>query len=105
MVASRASQYGVSFALLDRIINCESGYSVAVQSKHRYHAGNVPRGYRVGDTEQSFGLVQVHLPAHPNVSYAQAIDPEFATDFLAKNVAQGRASWWSCYTNPHVAMR
>lgn len=67
-----------------------------IQSKHTYHAGNVPRGYKVGDREQSYGLAQIHLPAHPHITKEQAIDPEFAVEFLAKNLANGKAGMWTC---------
>jgi hypothetical protein len=63
----------------------------------------VPRGFRVGDREQSFGLVQIHLPAHPQVSKEQALDPEFAINFLAKSLQNGKGGMWSCYK--HIAMR
>jgi len=79
------------------IISCESQWSTAIQSNHRYHEGNTPKGYNVGTREQSYGLVQIHLPAHPSITKEQATDPEFAVDFLAKNIAAGRASMWSCY--------
>lgn len=80
------------------IVNCESQYNVAIQSAHRYTATNAPRGYKQGDREQSFGLVQIHVPVHP-VTREQAIQPIFAIDFLAKHIAQGQASMWSCYNN------
>lgn len=98
-----ASRYGVSAYAMGNIINCESQWDIKIQSRHRYTASNVPRGYKVGDREQSFGLVQLHLPAHPNITKEQALNPEFAIDFLAKNLAQGRASMWTC--SKHVAMR
>lgn len=82
---------------MDSIVACESGYVYDVQSHHKYTATNVPKGYKVGDREQSYGLVQIHLPVHPNISHSQAIDPEFAIDFLGKNLAQGKANIWSCY--------
>lgn len=85
------------------IISCESEWNTSVQSKHRYTPTNVPAGYKVGDREQSFGLVQIHLPAHPHVSYNQAVDPEFSIEFLARNIAAGKASMWSCYNQ--IAMR
>lgn len=77
------------------IIHCESQGSTTIQSNHRYST-YVPKGYQVGDREQSFGLVQIHLPAHPNITKEQAINPEFAIEFLAKNLKAGRASMWTC---------
>lgn len=88
---------------MDSIIRCESQYQVAVQSNHRYTATNAPKGYKPGDREQSFGLVQIHLPAHPSISKDQALDPEFAVDFLAKSIKEGNARMWSCYNQ--VAQR
>lgn len=84
------------------IISCESQYNPSIQSHHTYHSGNVPQGYSVGDREESYGLVQIHIPVH-NVTKEQAIDPKFAIDFLAKNIAKGKASMWSCYNQ--MAMR
>ena len=81
------------------VINCESQYHPSIQSKHVYTERNVPKGYAVGDREQSYGLVQIHLPAHSSVTKAQATDPEFAVDFLAKNLAVGKGSMWTCYNN------
>ncbi len=46
--------------------------------------------------EDSWGLAQIHLPAHPEVSKEQATDPEFAIDFLVKNVSEGKAYMWTC---------
>lgn len=85
------------------IISCESGWNPNIQSSHHYTAKNVPKGYKVGDREQSFGLVQIHAPAHPGITKEQALDPEFAIDFLARNIAAGKASMWSC--SKMLAMR
>lgn len=84
------------------IINCESQWSTTIQSNHRYTT-NAPRGYKPGDREQSYGLVQIHLPAHPHITKEQATDPEFAIEFLAKNIKDGRQGMWTCAR--HVAMR
>ena len=89
--------------MMNTVVNCESQYVTDIQSKHRYKKDRPHEGVVRGQREQSFGLVQIHLPAHPNVKMEQAVDPEFAIDFLAKNLAQGRGAMWSCY-NSHVAM-
>lgn len=86
---------------MSTIISCESQWGTEVQSEHRYHEGNVPKGYKVGDREQSFGLVQIHLPAHPDISKKQAVNPQFAIQFLAKNIKDGHIGMWSC---SHLAM-
>lgn len=93
----KAREYKVNAQTMLAVIGCESQYQIDIQSHHTYHEGNVPKGYSVGDREQSFGLVQIHLPVHPNITKEQAIDPEFAVDFLAKNLSAGRGGMWSCY--------
>jgi len=88
---------------MEGIIGCESRWNPTIQSHWTYSDTNVPRGYSPGDREQSFGLVQIHLPAHTDVSYSEAIDPEFSVKFLAENLAAGRHDMWSCYGK--LAMR
>jgi hypothetical protein len=85
----------VSAYKMTAIIGCESAGSTTVQSHHRYTTTNAPAGYKAGDREQSYGLVQIHVPVH-NVTIEQATDAEFAIDFMAKNMAAGRTSWWTC---------
>lgn len=76
-----AVKYGVSESLMRQIIKCESGF----------------RPDAIGDGGYSYGLVQIHLPSHPYVTSEQAKDPEFAVDFLAKNLAVNKGSMWTCY--------
>lgn len=86
----KAWQYDVDATLLKRIIECESGGDMAsttIQSRH----------YKDGIREQSFGLVQIHLPSNPDMTYEQAIDPNFSIDYLAKQLSKGRGYLWTCY--------
>lgn len=58
-----------------------------------------------GDGGTSFGAYQIHLPAHPGVTEAQAKDPAFATRYMLKAYEAGvnrvdPALWNS---NPAVA--
>lgn len=92
----KAEEYGVSYAAMAAIISCESGWNPNIQSNHVYTVTNAPPGYTAGQREMSFGLSQIHLPVHPHITKAQALDPEFALDFLARNLAAGRASMWTC---------
>ena len=94
LIKVKGAEYHVSTRLMEEIINCESQGSTTVQSRHKYPTNKyAPAGTR----EQSFGLVQIHLPAHKNITKEQAIDPVFATDFLAKNLKAGKGRMWSCY--------
>lgn len=77
---SYAKKYGVSASWMWSIVFCESG-------------GN---RYAIGDSGRSFGLVQIFMPAHPNITKTQAFDPNFALNYIASNLAAGRASMWTC---------
>jgi len=81
LILMHSRKYGVSAYIMRKIIHCESSGSASA----------------IGDFGQSFGLVQIHLPSHPYVTQAQALDPEFAISFLAKNLSLGKGSMWTCY--------
>ncbi len=94
LIKVKGIQYDVSQELMKEIINCESSGSTTIQSKHIYKTNKYGP---INTREQSYGLVQIHLPAHPDITKEQAIDPEFSIDFLAKNLSQGKGKMWSCY--------
>lgn len=74
-----AQYYAVSSSTMRTIVKNESGYDQ----------------YAIGDHGTSYGLVQVHLPAHPDVSVAQAYSPYYALNFLAENLASGSCRIWT----------
>ena len=81
---ARGKAAGLSAAKIkqiDAVIKCESGWKPGA----------------VGDGGRSFGLVQIHLPAHPDVSKAQALDPVFAINFIIKEFQAGNQWKWTCY--------
>lgn len=59
----------------------------------------------VGDNGSSFGPFQIHLPAHPGVTRAQAQDPVFAAKYMLKSYEAGAnrvdAALWN--SNPAMA--
>ena len=73
-------RYNVSTSTLHAVIKCESRYD----------------RFALGDHGWSRGLVQIHGKYH-DVSDEEAYDPEFAIDFLAKHVSEGKGSLWTCY--------
>lgn len=81
LITRYAAKYRVSEKVMHRVIKCESTYN--------------PKA--IGDGGKSHGLVQIHLPSHPKVTKVQARNPEFAIDFLAKNLAKGKGRMWTCY--------
>ena len=54
----------------------------------------------IGDGGTSFGLWQIHTPAHPEVSAAMAFDPATAAQ-IAYRLSNGGTNWtpWSTWTN------
>ena len=81
-VSRNAFVYGVSESLMFKVIACESS--------HNKNAVNINKW------EKSYGLVQINLPQHPEVSEEQARDIEFSIRFLAKGIKEGRARQWTC---------
>jgi len=76
-----ADKYDVSSSTMTAVIKCESSFN--------------PNA--IGDGGTSFGLAQIHLPAHPLVTREQANDPDFAIEFMAKEMSLGNSWKWTCY--------
>lgn len=53
--------------------------------------------YKNGEQEESYGIAQIHLPDHPEISVEQAQNPEFAVSYMAIEFSRGHASAWSCW--------
>lgn len=49
--------------------------------------------------EDSWGICQIHLPSHPTITRAQALDPEWCLEWSAKQFQNGRARMWTEYRN------
>lgn len=75
-----AAKYGIDGEQLYKTLQCESGL----------------RGDRVGLAGE-LGVAQIYLPAHPDLTRAQALDERFSIDWAAKSFAEGYAHWWTCY--------
>jgi len=82
-----------------RTIDCENrDWDIDLQSLLTYKAGN-RWGFAEGTYEKSYGLAQIHLPDHPDITYEQATDPDFAINYMAEHL--GRDVTWSCYKKPY----
>lgn len=51
----------------------------------------------VGDYGTSFGIAQIHLPAHEDITKAEALDPQWSIDWAAEQFAEGNQRIWTCY--------
>lgn len=81
LVEHFASQYQVSAPKMLATMKCESGLN--------------PKA--VGDHGNSYGIAQIHLPSHPDITKSQATDPVFASEWTANQFAKGKQNIWTCY--------
>ncbi len=81
LVFRSAEKYDVNPGVMFKTLECESGY----------------RTDAVGDHGTSFGIAQIHLPAHPDITKEQAFDPDFSIDFMGKEMGKGNAWKWTCF--------
>jgi glutamate formiminotransferase len=88
LVYKYGEQYHVNPQVMINTINCED-----TTWEPQRQSDIVNKGVR----EESYGLSQINLPSNPNVTKEQAKDPEFAIEFMAKKMADGRSNMWSCY--------
>ena len=88
LVSYFADKYDVSQETMIRIINCENAeWNPALQS----------RIIKKGKREESWGLVQIHLLSHPEITKEQATDASFSIEFLAKYLSLEKGKMWSCF--------
>ena len=80
-ITKYASEYKVDETLMRKVIKCESSFN--------------PNA--VGDKGTSYGLSQIHLPAHPDITKEQATNEDFAINFMAKEFSKNNMKIWSCY--------
>jgi soluble lytic murein transglycosylase-like protein len=81
LIALSSAKYGLDARIVASVVECESG-------------GNP---VAIGDHGTSFGIAQIHLIAHPNITKTQAFDPVFAIDYMAREISLGNGSMWTCY--------
>lgn len=89
LMANIAERYEVDYDLMQYIVWCESRFDSDIQSHYYQDYGR----------EESFGLSQIHLRAHPHITVEQATDPVFALEFLAEHIKSDDVDhmWVNCY--------
>lgn len=76
-----ANQNGIDAELAIKVARCES--SLNPKAINVNDGGSIDRG-----------LYQINNKYHPEVTEAQAFDPEFATQFFCTAFKNGNLSWW-----------
>lgn len=86
LVNYHATKYNVDADKMMKTLWCESRFS-NVQSNI------VDNGIR----ENSWGIAQINLRWNPEVSQEQALTPEFAIEWMAREFKANHQSKWTCY--------
>lgn len=81
IIEAYAVKYGVPAQPIIDTLRCESRFNSDI----------------VGDHGTSYGVAQIHLPAHQDVTKEEALNPFFAIDWTAQQFKAGNAHIWSCY--------
>lgn len=81
IIEAYAVRYGIPSEPLIGTLRCESGFDKSA----------------VGDKGTSYGVAQIHLPAHPEVSKEEALNPWFAIDWAAYQFSIGNQNIWTCH--------
>ena len=81
VIKSYAALYGVSSEKMMNTLKCESGLDPT----------------KIGDNGTSYGIAQIHLVAHPDVTKEQALDRDFSIEWMAQKFKDGQAHIWTCY--------
>ncbi len=97
LVDKYSKEYGVSKdAMLHTLENEDKGFDFTMQSHCLYKAGN-KWGFTAGTQEKSYGVAQIHLPDHPQITLEQAYDPDFSIKFIAIEFSKGNQKQWMGY--------
>lgn len=81
LIVEYAGLYKLNYPLFRAVLNCES--------KLKPDA--------IGDHGTSYGIAQIHLPAWPDISKEQALNPDWAIRWAAQQWSKGNAKAWTCY--------
>jgi hypothetical protein len=85
IATAEAVSHGLNVEHFLNVIECESKF-----------AANQKGDYRNG-VPTSYGITQIHLPAHPEITKAQALDPFFSLHWAAEQWQDGNAKAWTCW--------
>lgn len=90
-----AKKYHVSAKkMMETLENENDTFDFDRQSELKYKKNN---RWKLSGYEQSYGIAMIHLPDNPSVTKEEAINPEFAVEFMAKEFALGHQHRWMGY--------
>ncbi|MDE1944842.1 MAG: hypothetical protein KGI03_01020 [Patescibacteria group bacterium] len=90
-----ARTYGISFDRYWATISCEDPSLDPLQQSL------VPDPTGPNGRENSWGLAQIDLDFHPEISKKQAQDAIFALDHMARDFSSGNTAPYHCYKKLH----
>lgn len=91
LISHYSELQGVSESDMWRVIKCENpDLDPSLQSRVLSKSG--PNG-----REDSWGLSQIHLSAHKDITKAQATDAEWSIRWMAEQFKKGNQAIWSCW--------
>lgn len=86
-----AEKNGIDAEQFTATLQCESSWRPTKQSEF----------YKNGKREESYGIAQINLPMHLDVTYDQATDGAWSIDWAAKQFRAGNQKWWTCWKNKY----
>ena len=77
------------------LISCENhDLDPNLQSNLKYKFSDPKRGIVKGAREESYGLLQIHKPDFPEITFEQMTSVDWSLDWGAKEIKEGRAWRW-----------
>ncbi len=86
-----AEKYGIDEEQFVGTLQCESNWQPQKQSDF----------YKNGKREESYGIAQINLPAHLDVTYDEATDGTWSIEWAAQKFQAGNKKWWTCWRNKY----
>ncbi len=89
IIVSAAKENGLNSDHFLSVAQCESGLNPTIQS-----------GYfdKKGIQERSFGLWQIDLDAHPEITLEEANNPVWSTEYASQEWKNDRYKQWECWS-------
>jgi len=88
LVDKYSDKYKVSKTDMIKVLECENrDFVFDLQSYH----------IKDGKRERSFGVAQWNLDYNPDITYEQAIDPDYSIERMARYFRDGLQGRWSCW--------